>query len=314
MSIGHFRLQLRGACLPGREPGEFQGVISRIAIPVNGDDIRQVYPVLACIVIPGLRFGSGEVFGNREGRQVWRQLRKRHRTEVFINMPDKRGAHRFVEQHPPRGELPQNPLRIGTQQHPDSDHPPGFIQTNRHNIHVHHRNLVPDKFEFLGAEPRTHISCVDFTHVLNFAGLYGRVVHSTLPAKHLHFRVEHRRGRGAARHAEARLSGMRQARYLNYLALAILALGVLTLAVGWYIAISGHALPQYGVILALGTVGAVACGLGYWSERPWIFGAGSVFMLWFAPTPLGLWPLGIGIAMLIAWAVLIVKENNVKFW
>lgn len=107
---------------------------------------------------------------------------------------------------------------------------------------------------------------------------------------------------------------MRQARYLNYLALAILVLGVATLVVGWYIAISGNLLPQYGVILALGTVGAAACGFGYRSEHPWIFGAGAVFMLWFAPTPLGLWPLGIGIAMLIAWAVLIVKENDVKFW
>ena len=92
--------------LLGREPGEVEGLLRRLAVAVDGHHERQADGVVAGVVVPG-DVGVGEVLDDRERRRDGREAGERHGAEVLLEV-----AHERVRTSSPCSTRPETTVRL----------------------------------------------------------------------------------------------------------------------------------------------------------------------------------------------------------
>src|SRR5690606_28592472 len=96
----------RGERVLGRQPGELERVLSRIALAGDGDDVGEGDGMLARVV-QGRHARQWEVLGDRERSDVRRQLGKGRGAEVLLQVAHQCGADRLSVQDSSGHERPR---------------------------------------------------------------------------------------------------------------------------------------------------------------------------------------------------------------
>lgn len=100
------------------------------------------------------------------------------------------------------------------------------------------------------------------------------------------------------------------------MAIAVLAYSALMIVIGWVAVGQTGFKQEFLVPIVVATGGLGILYFGHRRRNIWAFSAGTAAVLLFCPSPLGLWPMIIGVAIALAfvWAVNNAAEGGKMTW
>ncbi|MDN6486889.1 hypothetical protein [Ancrocorticia populi] len=94
------------------------------------------------------------------------------------------------------------------------------------------------------------------------------------------------------------------------LSLALVAYSTLLVIVGWVAVGQTGFSREFIASIVLATVGLAVMYFGHWRRNVWYLGAGTATVLLLCPTPLGLWPMIIGIVLAVAFFWIAYQDSS----
>ncbi len=94
------------------------------------------------------------------------------------------------------------------------------------------------------------------------------------------------------------------------LAVMVLIYPLLMLAIGWVAVAQGGFERAYTAPIVAASLAALVLAIGYWRRKIWFFAAGAGGIILFCPSPLGLFPMTLGLVLLIAFGFVIARASE----